>query len=258
MLVGSGERDAMDLIPRGEPPLYFRFPGLSRLGLPHVTTTRHCPGLAAWSDPGGPFQPELTPALAGAGLDLGRATWARQVHEAGVARGGIRGGFAGAADVLVGTEPGAPLAIFTADCLAILLWDPTARALAAAHVGWRGTVRGAGPAAVAALEELGAQPERLHAAIAPSIGPCCYEVDEPVIADFTRAYPSRWERWVRPARSGHWMLDLWQANQDLLMDVGVDAERIENPQLCTACHPEVFFSYRKRDRGRLATIAALP
>jgi polyphenol oxidase len=258
MLVGSGERDAMELIPRGEPPLYFKFPGLSRLGLPHVTTTRHCPGVAGWSDPGGPFRPELTPALAGAGLDLGRATWARQVHEAGVARGGIRGGFAGAADVLVGTEPGAPLAIFTADCLAILLWDPTARALAAAHVGWRGTVRGAGPAAVAALEELGAQPERLHAAIAPSIGPCCYEVDEPVIADFTRAYPSRWERWVRPARSGHWMLDLWQANQDLLMDVGVDAERIENPQLCTACHPEVFFSYRKRDRGRLATIAALP
>jgi copper oxidase (laccase) domain-containing protein len=117
-------------------------------------------------------------------------------------------------------------------------------------------VGGAAQAAVATLQGLGAGAERLHGAIAPSIGPCCYEVDEPVVAEFSRAYPSAWERWARPVRPGHWMLDLWQANEDLLAGAGVG--RIENPRLCTACHPEVLFSYRKRDRGRLVTIAALP
>jgi hypothetical protein len=250
--------DGMALIPRGEPALYFTFPGLARLGLPHATTTRHCPGIAAWAEAAGPFRAELAPVLAGAGLDLGRVAWARQVHGAGVARPGASGGFAGTADVLVSTEPGVPLAIFTADCLAIVLWDRTAGALAVAHVGWRGTVRGAAPAAVAALHGLGARPERLHVAIAPSIGPCCYEVDEPVVGEFTGAYASRWERWARPAGAGHWMLDLWQANQDLLIEAGVAADRLENSRLCTACHPEVLFSYRKRDRGRLVTLAALP
>src|SRR5687767_7535007 len=115
---------SVDLISHGEPELYFTFPGLARLGLPHATTTRHCPGITAWSESAGPFRPEVVPVLAGAGLDAGRTAWARQVHGAGVARAATRGGFAGVADVLVSTEPGVPLAIFTADCLALLLWDP--------------------------------------------------------------------------------------------------------------------------------------
>jgi hypothetical protein len=152
-----------------------------------------------------------------------------------------------------------PLAIFTADCLAITAWDADAGALAVAHVGWRGTVKGAQQAAVTALGRLGADPGRLRVAIAPAIGPCCYEVDEPVIGDFTRAYGAeRLARWSRPSRPGHVMLDLWTANEDLLVDAGVARDRIDNPRLCTACHPEWFYSYRKGTRGRLVTVAALP
>ena len=54
------------------------------------------------------------------------------------------------------------------------------------------------------------------------------------------------------------MLDLWTANEDLLVDAGVDHARIENPWLCTACHLELLYSYRKGNRGRLVTVAALP
>jgi polyphenol oxidase len=54
------------------------------------------------------------------------------------------------------------------------------------------------------------------------------------------------------------MLDLWTANEELLADAGVDPARIENPRLCTACHPELLYSYRKGNRGRLVTVAALP
>jgi hypothetical protein len=112
--------------------------------------------------------------------------------------------------------------------------------------------------AVAALRELGARPERLRVTIAPSIGPCCYEVDEPVMRALSAALPDRWERWITPVRAGHVMLDLWKANEDLLARAGVDPERIEHPRICTACHRDVLYSYRKGDRGRLVTVAALP
>jgi polyphenol oxidase len=248
----------MTLVADGEPARFFTFPGLTAVGLPHATTTRHCPGVTAWSEPGGPFGPEAVRALAGAGLDLGRAAWARQVHEADVVGVSADGGFAGSADGLVSTESGVPLAIFTADCLAIVLYDADVRALAGAHVGWRGTVRGAAQAAVAALVKLGARVDRLRVAIAPSIGPCCYEVDEPVAAEFRQAYPSLWERWVTPVRPGHWLLDLWRANEELLARAGVATAQIENARLCTACHTELLYSYRKGNRGRLVTLAALP
>jgi polyphenol oxidase len=54
------------------------------------------------------------------------------------------------------------------------------------------------------------------------------------------------------------MLDLWSANEALLVDAGVTPEAIENPRLCTACHPELLYSYRRGNRGRLVTLAALP
>jgi YfiH family protein len=248
----------MSFVGYGEPPQFFTFGSLDALGLPHATTTRHCPGVGAGSESSGPFRPEAGRALAGAGLDLGRVAWARQVHEAEAVRVTPAGGFAGTGDVLVSAEPGVALSIFTADCLAIVLYDAKARAVAVAHVGWRGTVRGAAQAAVTALTGLGARPERLRAAIAPSIGPCCYEIDAPVATEFRRAYPALWEAWVTPVRADHWLLDLWRANETLLARSGVPPAQIDNPSVCTACHPELFYSYRKGNRGRLATLAALP
>lgn len=246
------------LTAHGEPPRYFTYPGLEALGLRHATTTRHCPGVTPWRESGAPLGPEAQATLAPTGLDFARLAWARQVHGADVARVGGSGGFAGAADVLMTTERGVPLMIFGADCLALMLYDPAVPALALAHVGWRGTVRGAAQSAVTALCAAGARPERIHAAVSPSIGPCCYEIDEPVIAAFTSAYPRVAERWVQPVRPGHWRLDLWSANETLLQGAGLVTTQIENPRLCTASHPELLYSYRRGQRGRLLTFAALP
>ena len=252
-------RPTTRLVAHGEPPRWFTFSGLAALGLPHVTTTRHFPGVTAPSQPTAPFTDDARAALREAGLDLARVTYARQVHGADVLRAPVGGGWAGAGDILATTERRVPLAIFTADCLAVTLWDSIAHVLVVAHVGWRGTARGATRAAVRAAVEAGARTGQLHAAIAPSIGPCCYEVGEPVIGDFTRAFGrARWERWTRPSAGGRAMLDLWTANEELLAETGVDPARIENPRLCTACHPELLYSYRKGNRGRLVTVAALP
>ena len=246
------------LIPYGEPPTHFRFSGLAALGLPHITTTRHFPGVSSPSEPTSPFTAEAQQALRKAKLDPTRLSYLKQVHGAEALKAPTGGGYAGVGDVLTTTERGVPLAIFTADCLAITLWDSIARVLTVAHVGWRGTVKGTAPAAVKAAVEAGARADQLHVAIAPSIGPCCYEVDEPVLRDFGRAHGRRAQAWFKPARDGHAMLDLWAANEALLTDAGIDRAKLENPRLCTACHLDLLYSYRKGNRGRLVTVAALP
>lgn len=242
----------------GSPPTHLSFEALDALGLPHVSTTRHCPGIAPSNSPASPFGQEACDFFRASGLDLSRAAFLSQVHGAETRRV-EQGGYAGNGDILLTASPGLPLAVFTADCLAIVLAAPAPRLLAVAHVGWRGTVKGAAARAVKALVALGAEPESLVIAIGPSIGPCCYEVDRPVVEPLRRAFPDRWEQWVAPAGPGKWMLDLWAANAAQLRIAGCHAERIANPRLCTACRRDLFFSYRKEGSGgRLVTAAALP
>ncbi len=248
----------MTLVPHGDPVVYLSFATLTALGLPHATTTRHCPGTAGAGEPAAPFAPATAAALAATGLDLGRAAWARQVHGVDAVRVDGRGGFAGQADVLVTTERRVPLAIFTADCVPVVLYDPQAPVLVAAHVGWRGAARGATEAAVAAAVAAGARAERLVAAIGPAIGPCCYEVDGPVTAAFASRYGERWRAWTRPGRPGHVMLDLARVVADRLVASGVARAQVVAAGLCTACRPDLFYSYRRGHRGRIVTLAALP
>jgi YfiH family protein len=240
----------------GSPPAFLTFPGLDALGVPHATTTRHCPGVTAPSEPTAPLGGPARPVLAAAGIDVARVAYLRQVHGADVRHARPDGGYSGDGDVLVTATRGAPLAVFSADCAPILLYDSVAPALALVHAGWRGTARGAVAAAVSALVDLGARCARVHAAIAPAIGPCCYEVDLPVIEAFTRAHGVAARRWMTPGRDGHVMLDLIRANADMLRMVGI--EHIEMSGLCTACRPDLLYSYRKGNRGRLVTIAVMP
>ncbi|MGH7398870.1 MAG: peptidoglycan editing factor PgeF, partial [Candidatus Rokuibacteriota bacterium] len=162
-------------------------------------------------------------------------------------------------DALSTTRPGLPLVISTADCLPIVLYDARAGRLAAVHAGWRGTVQSVARAAVAELLAAGSAPADLVVAIGPSIGPCCYEVDAPVIERLAAAFPGGWQTWVTPKGPGKWMLDLWQANRDQLTAAGVAAARVDSLGLCTGCRPDLLFSFRReRGAGRLVTVAALP
>src|SRR5262249_34526919 len=109
-----------------------------------------------------------------------------------------------------------------------------------------------------ALVEAGARPERLLAALGPSIGPCCYEVGKPVIAQLDRAFSGPWGAWVKAVGAGKWMLGLWAAHGEQLGGAGLHGDRIFNPRLCTACRTDLFFSSRRGHHGRLVSIAALP
>src|SRR5215510_1455953 len=241
----------------GDPPTHFVSPLLEDAGVPHLFTTRHFPGVTAFRDPYPPLGDPARPLLDANGLARSPAVFLKQMHGAKVIQAG-RGGLAGEADAIVTDTPGLPVAVFSADCVPLLLHDPDGPRLAAVHAGWRGTVHAVARAAVHALVEAGARPEHLFAAIGPSIGPCCYEVDKPVIAQLDRAFPGRWGAWVKSAGPGKWMLDLWAANEEQLRGTGLRGDRIFNPRLCTACRTDLFFSYRCGHHGRLVSIAALP
>ena len=105
----------------GEPPVYLTSPLLADAGLPHLFTTRHFPGERAPENPAAPFATARRRGAGRAGgLDGEAAAFLRQVHGADVVLA-ERAGLAGSGDVILGARSGLPLAIFTADCLPIVL-----------------------------------------------------------------------------------------------------------------------------------------
>lgn len=194
------------------------------------------------------------------GLDPRRHVEADQVHGAVIATVGAAdaGRSITASDGLATVERGTVLAVHAADCVPLLLADPRHGAVAAVHAGWRGTAEGIAAQAVQVLTgRFDSRPQDLIAAIGPSIGPCHYEVDGPVITQMRR-WP--WWQEVAPSNArGRWQLDLWEAIRRQLVESGLRPERIENLALCTYEHPDLFYSYR-RDRitGRMAAIIAPP
>lgn len=246
-------------------PTHLTVDALTAALLPHAMTTRHVEGSGRSGDADALLHSAAASILASVNLDVRRVAFARQAHGATIAEATAPGSV-GEADVILSAAPGQPLAIFTADCLPVVLYEPGRGRLALVHAGWRGTVAGVSARAVAGMAQGGADPARVVAAIGPSIGPCCYEVEAMVVGPLLRAYPwaERWLRRVGPvdARPGEptdrWMLDLWGVNETQLALAGVTELNVYNTRFCTACHTDLLYSYRRGARGRLVTVAALP
>ncbi len=197
--------------------------------------------------------------LSALGLPGAHEVEAAQVHGAVVAVVGQTeaGRIIEGADGLVTAERGAVLAVHAADCVPLLVVDPRRGVVAAVHAGWRGTAAGVSVEAVTVMaDRFECRPEDLRAAIGPCIGPCHYEVDEPVMARLRRW--SWWEQVAVPNPRGRWQLDLRAANRRQLVDAGVPLQQIETLDWCTFEHPELFYSYRRDGAtGRTAAIVAL-
>jgi YfiH family protein len=160
-------------------------------------------------------------------------------------------------DALVTRERGLSLGILVADCAPVAIVPPEG-GLAAAHAGWRGLVSGVLEAAVEALESSGAGPrERYQVWVGPCIRGCCYEVGEEAWSQFP-------ESCLAPAlHSSARRLDLQEAVVHRLRQAGLLPAKTVALGLCTACHPELFFSHRRATRqglpttGRMALFARL-
>ena len=110
-------------------------------------------------------------------------------------------------DALVTDRPGLALGILTADCAPVLFADREAGVVAAAHAGWKGALAGVTDSALLAMETLGAERERITAAIGPCIARASYEVDAGFVRRFEVADPSN-ERFFNPGRPDHFQFDL--------------------------------------------------
>jgi YfiH family protein len=180
------------------------------------------------------------------------------------------------ADAIITAQKGAALALSFADCSPLLFYDPVQRVIGMAHSGWRGTARGVALATVEAMAaSYDCQPRNILAAIAPSIGACCYEVSAQVQSLFTgeatfdeMPASARYREVVRasavfstqqlPARSSL-RLDIRATNRHQLLMAGLLPQHIEIADICTGCRTDLFFSHRVEQgkTGRFPVVLAL-
>ncbi|TJY43362.1 peptidoglycan editing factor PgeF [Cohnella pontilimi] len=186
------------------------------------------------------------------GWDFAAWTCAEQVHGTHVytvrktdaGRGSLdRASAVPDADALITDEPDILLVQYFADCVPLYFLDPVTGAMGLAHAGWKGTVANIAGQTVSKMSEaFGAKPDNLIAAIGPSIGDCCYEVDEAVIR---RVRPiSEQSDVLMPTAEGKARLDLKQLNRHLMIKAGILPSRIEMSSWCTGCRTDLFFSHR--------------
>lgn len=144
-------------------------------------------------------------------------------------------------DALICNIKDVPLMLFYADCVPVLLADTASGAVGLAHAGWRGTVAKIAQKTLAVMaDEFGTKAENVIAAIGPSIGQCCYEVD-----DFVRNQATGYEEFFAPKEElGKYMLDLWGYNVKQLLECGVPSTSIAVAGVCTAHNSKLFCSYR--------------
>lgn len=165
--------------------------------------------------------------------------------------------FEGGWDSLVTNQPGVLLTVRTADCVPVLIHDPVRGVVAAVHAGWRGAVAGIVPKTLAAMRQrFGSQPASLRVSIGPSVGWCCYEVDEPVLSRLREGYAD-WRRLVDETRPGKAKLDLRGLVHGQVQSAGVQEGSIHAVSLCTVCHPTLFYSYRREGAVRGTMVSGI-
>ncbi|WGV58192.1 peptidoglycan editing factor PgeF [Brevibacillus brevis] len=200
-----------------------------------------------------------------AGMSFSAWTCADQVHGNQVCQ--VTAGGAGkesledvisATDGLFTLEKGVMLTSFYADCVPLYFLHPQSGAIGLAHAGWKGTVGRIAEEMVKAMtKHYQAKPADIFVAIGPSIGGCCYEVDERIMTQ-VRTCAGDWEKGVISSTGDRYMLDLRQLNTAILLEVGISSGNIFSTNWCTSCRTDLFFSHRKEagiqgTTGRMAS-----
>ncbi len=197
------------------------------------------------------------------GMDAGALRTVHQVHGAGVLtlRDPAPPPTPAEADALVTGLPGLALGVTYADCAPVLLADPKASVIGAAHAGWRGALAGILQSTVEAMEGLGAKTEFIIGAIGPCIQQASYEVGEELLARFLDNAGANEEFFAPAQRAHHYRFDLEGYVRNTLGALGVS--RVDALELDTCERKDLFFSYRREtacgsaDYGRHVALLSL-
>lgn len=202
------------------------------------------------------------------GIDTTRFVHGCQVHGNTVriaawedAHGILEPSGAEGCDGYVTNIPGLPLAVFTADCVPLLLQEPQAGIVGAIHCGWRGTVSDIEGAAIGKIRELGGDTLQLRAAIGPCIRKCCFQTGPEVPAAVDKLLGGGGEAFYAPdpAQAGRFRVDLPGVVRRRLVQLGLLPEHIADVGECTMCQRSKYWSHRAMglDRGSQANIIML-
>ncbi|MEX2462506.1 MAG: peptidoglycan editing factor PgeF [Paenibacillaceae bacterium] len=167
-----------------------------------------------------------------------------------------------AKDALITQDTDICIALLFADCVPLYFYDPEHQVIGLAHAGWKGTVQEIASATVAKMQQhFGSMPCEIIAAIGPSIGMCCFEVDEVVMNKV-------WELVGRNKLgkdgdkllflvkgNGKYMLNLQELNRQIMIKAGILPSHIEVSDYCTSCRTDLFYSYRK-ENGKTGRMVA--
>ncbi len=198
--------------------------------------------------------------LSSLGIDYRDLICARQIHGDNIKyvgeeeRGSGANAYGGSipdVDGFITDKKNVPIAIFTADCLSVFVYDPKTPSIGLVHSGWRSSKANIVSKLIKLMQEkFGARPENLYAGFGSSIRGCCYEVSK----DFKDYFPQ-----ALTEKDGKFYLDLAAINKDQLIGAGLKEEHIFPPQVCTFCHNDEFFSYRKEGIacGRMMSVMML-
>ncbi len=148
-------------------------------------------------------------------------------------------------DALIILEKNTAAIVRSADCLPIILMDPASPLAAIIHAGYKGTLKRITEKTLALIESLGSKPSQIQAIIGPSICKCCYNVGEDLAFIFEKEFG---REGIVTFKNGKTYIDLREANISMLANSGV--RKIHSVDICTSCHNDIFFSYRKGDKSK--------
>ena len=153
-------------------------------------------------------------------------------------------------DAIVTDQPGYLLLIKVADCQPVFIYDPVKRIIGNIHVGWRGSVNGIVNQTIETMKTLfNVKPSTMKATIGPSLGPCCAE-----FVHYQTELPEPF--WTFQDRKTYF--NFWQITKNQLMLAGINEANIQCANMCTKCHSDTFYSYRKeKQTGRFAGVIGL-
>ena len=163
-------------------------------------------------------------------------------------------------DGLITNERGVALVTQYADCTPLVFCDPVKKVVATSHAGGRGTVQQIGKVTVDKMvKNFGCNPNDIIAGIGPCIKNCCYEVDTPVFEAFSEIGYLDLSKIFTDKGNGKYMLNLVEANKQILVNAGILEENIDLSDICTCCNAETLHSHRatKGERGNLGLIIEL-